>query len=278
MVLIKDITDANSGCETYSVRGLDNQLIAQMNKMRSGLLVRIDDLNVELGKSVHPWMQAAAKECLKRAIAKQGQQMKINSAYRTVAGQMLLRSHFEHGNRCGIVAAAQPGGSNHNNASAIDIQDPDGWRTALEANGWKKLGTWDNMHFDCVHKDIAAIHSIAVTAFQQLWNIARPTDKLAEDGDFGDATASRLRFAPVEGFPGVGVPRILKLTEPLQIGNDIGELQLALRKAGITVEKADKIFGTGTNKAVKEFQAAKSLTADGIVGNATLKALGLPTA
>lgn len=278
MVLIKDITDANGGCETYSVRGLDNQLIAQMNKMRSGLLVRIDDLNVELGKSVHPWMQAAAKECLKRAIAKRGQKMIINSAYRTVAGQMLLRSHFEHGKRCGIVAAAQPGGSNHNNASAIDIEDSHGWQTALEANGWKKLGPWDDMHFDCVHKDIAAINSIAVKAFQQLWNIARPTEKLDEDGDFGPATASRLRFAPAEGFPGVGVPRILKLTEPLQIGNDVGELQLALRGAGITVEKADKVFGPGTDKAVKEFQAAKSLTADGIVGNATLKALGLPTA
>lgn len=277
MVLIKDITDANGGCETYSVRGLDNQLIAQMNKMRSGLLVRIDDLNVVLGKSVHPWMQAAAKECLKQAIADRGQQMKINSAYRTVAGQMLLRSHFEHGKRCSIVAAAQPGGSNHNNASAIDIDDSQGWRSALEANGWKKLGDFDPMHYDCTDNDITAIHSIAVKAFQQLWNIG-PTDKLAEDGDFGDATASRLRFAPAEGFPGVGVPRILKLTEPLQIGNDVGELQLALRNAGITVEKADKVFGPGTDKAVKEFQAAKSLTADGIVGNATLKALGLPTA
>lgn len=134
------------------------------------------------------------------------------------------------------------------------------------------------MHYDCKDEEIDAIQSIAVMAFQQLWNIARTTEKLADDGDFGPATASRLRFAPAEGFPGVGVPRILKLTEPLQIGNDIGELQLALRGAGITVEKADKIFGSGTDKAVKEFQAAKSLTADGIAGNATLQALGLPTA
>jgi hypothetical protein len=274
MTLIKDLTD----CSTYSVRGLDNQLISQMNKIRPGLLVQINDLNVNLGKAVHPWMQAAAKECLKQAIADRGQQMTINSAYRTLAGQMLLRSHFEHGKRCGIVAASQPGQSNHNNASAIDIEDSHGWQAALEANGWKKLGSWDDMHFDCVHQDIAAIQSIAVLAFQQLWNIARPTEKLAHDGDFGPATASRLSFAPAEGFPGVGVPRILKLTAPLQIGDDVGELQLALRNAGITVDKADKVFGPGTDKAVKEFQAAKSLIVDGIVGNATFQALRLPIA
>lgn len=223
-------------------------------------------------------MQAAAKECLKRAIADRGQQMTINSAYRTLAGQMLLRSHFEHGKRCGIVAASEPGKSNHNNASAIDIEDLHGWQAALEVNGWRKLGSWDDMHFDCVHKDVAAIQSIAVLAFQQLWNLVRPTEKLADDGDFGPATASRLSFAPAEGFPGVDVPRILKLTALLQIGNDVGELQLALRSAGITVDKADKVFGTGTDEAVKEFQAAKSLITDGIVGNATLQALGLPTA
>lgn len=273
MVLIKDVTD----CSTSAVSGLDKQLIAQMNKIRPGLLVRIDDLNVKLGSAVHPWMQAAAKKCLSHAIAQRGQQMTINSAYRTLAGQMLLRSHFEHGNRCGIVAAAIPGQSNHNNASAIDIEESHGWRKTLEANGWKKLGTFDDMHFDCVDKEIDTIHSIAVLAFQQLWNIARPTDKLAEDKDFGPATESRLRFSPAEGFPGVGIPRILKLTEPLQIGNDVGELQLKLRKAGIQLDKADKVFGSGTEQAVKKFQTAKNLTADGIVGSATLEALELLT-
>ncbi len=84
-----------------------------------------------------------------------------------------------------------------------------------------------------------------------------------------------MLYAPAEGFPGVGIPRVLKLTEPLQIGNDVGELQLALRKAGIDIDKADKVFGTGTDLAVKEFQAAKNMVADGIVGGGTRKALGL---
>lgn len=270
MTLLKDVTD----CSTYSVRGLDNQLIAQMNKIRPNLLVRIDSLNVVLGQAVHPWMQAAAKKCLERAISARGQQMTINSAYRTIAAQMLLYLQHKSG-RCGITAASTPGNSNHNNASAIDIQNPDGWRSALESNGWRKLGDWDPWHYDCVDDDIQSIKEISVRAFQQLWSMSRPNDKLADDGDYGPATASRLPYAPAEGFPGVGIPRVLKLTEPLQIGNDVGELQLALRKAGIDIEKADKVFGTDTDRAVKEFQAAQNMVADGIVGSGTRKALGL---
>lgn len=271
MTLIKDVTD----CSTYSVRGLDNQLIAQMNKIRPGLLVRIDDLNVNLGVAVHPWLQASAKRCLKQAIAYRGKQMTINSAYRTIAGQTLLRSHYEN-RRCDIVAAAPPGKSNHNNASAIDIEDSNGWRSALKASGWRWLGPGDPMHYDCVDDDVDSIHSVAVRAFQQLWNIARPTDKLGVDGDFGQVTESRLRYSPAEGFPGLEIPRILRLTEPIQIGDDVGELQMVLRKAGIELEKADKVFGPSTDKAVKAFQAANSIPVSGIVGTATRQALGLP--
>jgi hypothetical protein len=276
-MLLKDIKD----CSTASVRGLDNQLIAQMNKIRSGLLVRIDDLDVTLGAAVHPWLQAPAKQALKRAIAKRvpeeriahrGRRMIINSAYRTIAGQWLLRNHHLNG-RCGITAAAPPGKSNHNNASSIDIEDSQGWRTALRSNGWAWLGAFDPMHYDAVVKGIAPINSIAVQAFQQLWNIAHPNDKLAVDGDFGAATESRLRYSPAEGFPGLDPPRILKLTEPLQVGADVGEIQLALRAAGITLEVADKVFGSATDKAVKQFQVSRNLTADGVLGDRTLKLL-----
>lgn len=266
MTLTKDLTD----CSTYSVRGLDNQLIAQMNEISPGLLVSIANLNVDLGQAVHPWMQRHAAHCLGKAIAARGQRMDINSAYRTLAGQALLRSHYE-ARRCGITAAAQPGSSNHNNASALDIEDPWGWKQALESNGWKKLGNWDDMHYDCL--DCKDILSVSVLAFQQIWNQCRPKDKLAEDGSIGPATLSRLKFAPAEGFPGLSTPRILKLTEPLQIGHDVGILQLSLKKAGIKLDKADQIFGQSTHAAVIEFQEKSGLIADGIVGTATAQAL-----
>jgi N-acetylmuramoyl-L-alanine amidase len=270
MALIKDVTD----CSTFAVRGLDIQLIYQMNKISPGLLVRIDDLNVALSSSVHPWMQAAAKENLAKAIALRGQKMAINSAYRTLAGQMLLRSHYRS-RRCGISAAAPPGKSNHNNASAIDIEDANGWREALESASWKWIGSFDPVHYDCVDSKIQAIHQIAVRAFQDIWNSRRPNDPVASDGDFGPMTASRLRYSPAEGFAGLEIPRVLKLTDPLQLGNDVEVLQLALKKVKIPVE-VNKVFGPDTDRAVRLFQTNAKLVADGIVGSKTRQALGLP--
>lgn len=262
-------------CETFSVRGLDNQLMHQINLLKPGLLVRIDDIpNLILGSSVHPFVQAGVRKGLISALAKRkGEVMTINSAYRTIVGQQLLRSHAEN-DRCGIVAAAPPGKSNHNNASAIDIEDAYDWRLALETSGFTKLGDWDPMHYDC--RGVIDMRSISIKAFQILHNLANPGDRLAVDGDFGQLVASRLRNAPIYGFanlPASYPQRILRFTEPLQAGNDVGKLQLSLRAAGVDVGKADKIFGEGLDKAVKAYQSKMGMVADGIAGKATLMAL-----
>jgi N-acetylmuramoyl-L-alanine amidase len=270
MALIKDVTD----CSTFAVRGLDIQLIYQMNKISPGLLVRIDDLNVALGQAVHPWMQASAKATLAQSLAARGQKMIINSAYRTLAGQMLLRTHYRS-NRCGIAAAATPGKSNHNNASAIDIEDSEGWRSVLQTSGWKWMGVGDPVHYDCIDTGIQPLHQVAVQAFQLIWNSRRPNDLVATDGDFGPVTASRLRYAPAEGFSGLEIPRVLKLTTPLQIGKDVEALQLALRKAGIFTE-VNKVFSADTDRAVRQLQTTNKAFVDGIVGSRTRQLLKLP--
>lgn len=58
-------------------------------------------------------------------------------------------------------------------------------------------------------------------------------------------------------------------------GAEVKQLQQALTNKGYSTKGIDGIFGAATESAVKKFQKDKKLTADGIVGPATKKALGL---
>ncbi len=58
-------------------------------------------------------------------------------------------------------------------------------------------------------------------------------------------------------------------------GNQVKTIQRKLKNWGYYTGAVDGIFGTQTKNAVKYFQKKNGLTADGIVGNKTLKALGM---
>ena len=58
-------------------------------------------------------------------------------------------------------------------------------------------------------------------------------------------------------------------------GEQVKMLQSKLKRWGYYNGNVDGIFGSGTAQAVKYFQKKNGLTADGIVGEATAKALGL---
>lgn len=58
-------------------------------------------------------------------------------------------------------------------------------------------------------------------------------------------------------------------------GDEVKSIQSVLKKKGYYSGNVDGIFGTGTKNAVKQFQSDCGLSADGIVGEKTLKALGL---
>lgn len=58
-------------------------------------------------------------------------------------------------------------------------------------------------------------------------------------------------------------------------GSKVKEIQRKLNEKGFSVGNVDGIFGSKTLQAVKNFQKSRGLVVDGIVGNATAKALGI---
>jgi hypothetical protein len=62
--------------------------------------------------------------------------------------------------------------------------------------------------------------------------------------------------------------------KPGDKGTQVVVLQRALTRLGFSTGKADGQYGPATTAAVKRFQQSAGLTADGILGPATLRALG----
>jgi peptidoglycan hydrolase-like protein with peptidoglycan-binding domain len=207
-------------------------------------------------------MYKPAKQALERAIQDRGQTMQVNSAYRTIAQQMLLyNDRFNNPN-----PVAPPGASNHQTGLAIDIEDATGWEVYLMQYGWNPL-PGDPPHFDYQGDGTIDLRSQSILAFQQLWNQNHPHERISEDGGFCPQTEDALNRSPASGFPKAprdDKPRTLRLAMPRMEGSDVLKLQEGLKKAGIVVG-ADGELGPGTDKAVKEFQQKKGLIADGIV-------------
>ena len=269
-------------CGTAGLNGLDRQIIQIMNEIIPNVLVDCSDLDIRpAGPEVHPFVQSAAKEGLRRAIQIGGRPLRLNSTYRTIAQQLVLFRQKQQG-RCGRGQVAFPGLSNHQSGLAIDTPDFDFWRTVLPNHGWRHFGPGDLVHFDFVGGGTRDIGAIATRAFQRLWNRNNLTDQIVEDGDIGtlrSETIKRLLSSPVEGF-GTSLSgfRGLRLTEPpFMEGDDVRKVQQALINAGLSVGAAgaDGQYGPATFAAVKQFQAQKGLLVDGVVGAVTLKALGI---
>lgn len=264
------IQAAPSAISTSIVNGLSQQLIYQLQLIVPNVFVSFDDLDVDLSDAAFPYVQASAKQALQQAIQDRGVKLLVNSSYRTIAQQMLLyNDRHNNGN-----PVAPPGTSNHQTGLAIDIEDPRGWEPFLMKYGWNPL-PGDPPHFNFEGGGTVDIRGKSILAFQQLWNKNNPDNQIDEDEGFGTQTEGALNQSPSQGFakaPWDDKPRVLKLSQPRMEGSDVARLQEGLKKAGFTVG-VDSEFGPGTDKAVKELQQKKSLTADGIVGPKTLAAI-----
>ncbi|WP_275670731.1 L,D-transpeptidase family protein [Neobacillus notoginsengisoli] len=75
--------------------------------------------------------------------------------------------------------------------------------------------------------------------------------------------------------PAASVPTTSTILKKGSKGPAVKELQRVLTSKGYSTNGIDGVFGPGTEAAVKKFQKAKKLKADGVVGPTTKKALGL---
>lgn len=101
----------------------------------------------------------------------------------------------------------------------------------------------------------------AVRSFQS-------SEGLAEDGWVGDQTWAAL----VDATFTLG-DRMLYLRLPHFHGHDVRALQNALNVLGFACGETDGIFGSFSERAVREFQRNAGLPADGIVGPETVRSL-----
>lgn len=281
-------------CSTSGLKSLDLQLIAQIQRIAPGSLARFDYLPIKLGAGCHPFLQPPAIAALELALtSRPGAILQINSAYRTIAQQAVLWTHRQN-RRCGILAAALPGNSNHNTGLSIDVDFATTWRPYLERYRWDWLGSFDPMHFDFEGSGTKDLRFLSIKAFQQLWNLNHPQQKLVEDGIWGMKTSRALMVTAISGFmevpdraavaalgnintkssiivsDAIGIPSLRSGDR----GSAVVALQQRLQQLGYKL-RADGIYGIKTAESIKVFQHQKGLIADGVAGTATRKALGI---
>jgi hypothetical protein len=188
----------SSTCTTAAVAPLSRQVAEEMLCITPGVVVELSEANgiSFSSNAVLPFMEATAGEKLK--LAAKEQKIILNSGFRTVVQQYLLKKWHQRG-RCGILAAASPGRSNHESARAIDVANVGAARSALNRHGWDDPLPRDPVHFEFL--DSPDMRGLDVHAFQRLWNRNNKGDQIAEDGDYGSATAERINRAPAAGFP-----------------------------------------------------------------------------
>lgn len=92
--------------------------------------------------------------------------------------------------------------------------------------------------------------------------------ELSEDGIVGSETWAAL----VDATFTLG-DRMLYLRLPYFHGNDVRSLQDALNSLGFSCGQADGIFGSFTERAVREFQRSNGQPRDGIVGPETVRSI-----
>jgi hypothetical protein len=191
----------SQSCETSILRGLSEELVAELNLLAPNTLSRIDDETaIHLGPSAFAYLQTPVAAALKKAaITRKG--ITVNSALRTLPQQYMLYRFYQVKvakrltSYCGVKLAKAPGSSPHESGIGIDLAG-----AGFRIPSFKYLGRIDPMHYTFTGNEMKDIGGLSVLAFQRLWNRAHPEDQIPEDSTFSKAVETRLDRSPIGGF------------------------------------------------------------------------------
>lgn len=198
----RPVADIISACDTGLASGLSLQIIQKLNRMtKTPVLKEVKHaLIIPVDAAVNLYLQPVAANALIIAAANRGADMWVNSMFRTVVQQHIIRRQYERG-LCGITAAAMPGTSNHEKGGAIDLRDADDWEYAISEQGWTRLGQdYDWPHSDYWNIPRQDIPWLQIAAFQQLWNQYNPLSPIPIDGVYGPLTGQCIDKSPIDGW------------------------------------------------------------------------------
>ena len=186
-----------SSCSTAVVIGLSQQIADEVGCLSPNALVRVAATSRLTRSSSAALLYFEKSAATGLVAASQEGSLQVNSGFRTIAQQYLLYRWYVNGH-CGITAAATVGHSNHEGGRAVDLANYSSRISIMSRHGWAHDVAGDPVHFD--HTASADNRGLDTKAFQHLWNANHPSDKIAEDGDYGPQTESRLKLAPATGF------------------------------------------------------------------------------
>jgi len=198
-MLIRDYLPTN--CSTSGLMGLTKQIADTLiASLPPGTVIDVSAHVTIAGGSTLPYLQKAAGEALIAAINEKGEKPRLVHAVRVLPQQYAVFYWFTHGKKCGVKLAASPGASPHERAIAIDIENNAAWRNVLKKHNWIWRGDPDPPHFNFHGGSDPDFNRDGMRAFQKLWNLHNPGDKIDEDGSYGKETRERLEASPIEGF------------------------------------------------------------------------------
>lgn len=151
--------------------------------------------------------------------------------------------------------------------------DPD----HVDSSGRRWPGGVMRAYLAIAHNKGMGFARLTIQRFRMDWSSYKernPSDNIVDHG-YGDDCVTGGPWWPRADRPDTQAPRLLLLTQPRMTGQDVAVIQADLAVHGVKVV-ADGVFGPATDQAVRSFQRAHGLVADGKVGAATRMALSSP--